>query len=91
MKHKIFAFLFLLIMLNGCAAYRATLEDIRLNPAEYTEQSQSLTNQIDGLVKNNVKMNADAASVLCIGLGYGICFLRKLYQNYKRLKNQSKS
>ena len=90
MKHKIFLVIFFLLTLSGCAAYHATLDEIRADQQAYFQQSHDTSQTIEGTIKNVIPINPDAASVICIVLGYGICFARKWYQNYKRMKANTK-
>jgi hypothetical protein len=90
MKKQLLLLIFVLFFLCGCTAYRATYADMLANPTKFFSD----INNISSANWTKTGMPFDIQQpwnyiLLSLG-GYGICFLRKFYQNYKRLKHEKK-
>lgn len=67
-----------LLVLTACAPLRYTLNEIKSNPQEYSEEAKRI---------NDALPLGDSASLpVGIALGYGLSFLRRLYVNWRKLK-----
>ena len=76
-----FSFLILVCLVMfifiGCAAFRATVEEIKDSPEAFKAEAKVIT--------QGTQMAFPGIPYLaCAGIGYGLSFLRKLYKNYKK-------
>ena len=83
-----FSFLILvcliLFIFVGCAAFRATVDEIKDDPAAFKAEAKAISEPI-GAAFPTIPYAA------CAGIGYGLSFLRRLYKNYKKKEAQAKT
>jgi hypothetical protein len=90
MKRYIYLFLFCIFFLCGCEAYRATVAEMRKDPYAFFSNPDNISSaHWTNTNQNNPISDPWKYIALTLG-GYGLCFLRKFYQNYKKLKADKK-
>ena len=90
MKKQLLLLIFVLFFLCGCEAYRATYADMRRDPAAFFYDINNVSTAQWTKTEMPFEIPQPWNYILLSLAGYGACFLRKFYQNYKRLKQEKK-
>ena len=69
------------ILLSGCAAFKATTQEIREDPAAFQAEAAQVT---AGLNTVAIPLGGPIGGGAAVGIGYALCFLRRLYTNWRK-------
>jgi len=90
MKKQLLLLIFVLFFLSGCAAFRATMAEMKSPQEIFLEQLAKCPPAHWTKTETPFEIPQPWNYILLSVGGYGLCFLRKFYQNYKRLKHEKK-